>query len=380
MNATSTLCQILDLGSGRFTVQPQYPLSGADNVVCRIIASQPGNATYAPAVSVERTLTFKKQATKIVYRTSASTVSELGTYLYSTPTTIEGRIGGSSELSRATSLTPTICIVDNFYLYDTVNPPRATVRAKANGTCSIKIDYPGNGDQLPSTATWTSTISGLNAPSVGANAPQTITFPAIPDREYGFSWKLQATSTSKLPVKYTSLTPVVCQIIEALADGPSVQSSYPLVNADASVCTIQASQAGDDRYAAAPGVQQSFKYKRAGMVITPYAVASSVRNAARTPVASKTYVAKSTYYFASSLLFTSGANSGLLSIGNPMRAASTTPAVCSVASVVPLDNTGGIFQLATVNTLASGTCTVVWNFDGTSDRAATSTNMSFTVK
>jgi hypothetical protein len=165
-----------------------------------------------------------------------------------------------------------------------------------------------------------------------------------------------------------------------LADGPSVQSSYPLVNADSSVCTIQASQAGDDRYAAAATVQQSFKYKRASMVITPYATASSLRNSALTPVTSKIYSAKSTYYFASSLLFTSGANFGLLSIGNPMRAASSTPAVCSVASVVPLDNTGGIFQLATVSTLTSGTCNVVWTFDGSSDRAATSANMSFIVK
>jgi hypothetical protein len=307
-------------------------------------------------------------------------VTDVGTYIYASPTTTEGRIGGSSVLSQATSLTPSVCTVDNFFQYDTVNPPRATARAKANGICSIKIDYPGSGDQLPSTATWTSTISGLSAPGVGANAPQTITFPAIPDRDFGFSWKLQATSTSKLPVKYTSMTPAVCQIIEALADGASVQSSYPLINADSAVCTIQASQPGDDRYAAASVVQQSFKYKRASMVITPYAVASAALNSPRTAVASKTYVAKSTYYFASSLLFTSGANSGLLSIGNPMRAASTTPAVCTVASVVPLDNSGGIFQLATVNTLASGTCTVVWNFDGTSDRAATSTNMSFTVK
>jgi hypothetical protein len=242
------------------------------------------------------------------------------------------------------------------------------------------MDYPGNASQLASTATWTSTISGLTAPGVGSNTPQSITFPSIPDRDYGYSWKLQATATSKLPVKYTSLTPAVCQILEMLADGASVQSSYPLVNAETSVCIVQASQAGDDRYAAATAVQQSFKYRRAAMVITPYAVASSARNTARTPVASKTYSAKTTYFFASSLLFASGENSGLLSIGNPMRASSTTPAVCTVASVVPLDNTGGIFQLATVNTLASGTCNVVWNFDGSSDRAATSTTMSFAVK
>jgi len=242
------------------------------------------------------------------------------------------------------------------------------------------MDYPGNASQLASTATWTSTISGLTAPGVGANTPQSISFPTIPDRDYGYSWKLQATSTSKLPVKYTSLTPTTCRIIEMPADGPSVQSSYPLVDAESSVCIVQANQSGDDRYAAAPAVQQSFKYRRAAMVITPYAVATSARNATRTPVSSRTYSAKSTYYFAASLLFASGENSGLLSIGHPMRATSSTPSVCTVASVIPIDTNGGIFQLATINTLTTGTCNVVWNFDGSSDRAATSTNMIFAVR
>jgi hypothetical protein len=377
---TPKVCQILDLGGNRFSIQPLYPLTGADNVVCVLIANQSGNDKYAAAPAVSQTLTFIKQATKIVYKTSSPTVTEIGTFIYLGPQTTVGLVYGSTTPIAVTSLTPSVCTAGDYGIYDSEQGPRATVRAKANGTCSIKMDYPGNGSQLASTATWASTVSGLTAPGVGSNAPQTITFPAIPDRDYGFSWKLQATSTSKLPVKYTSLTPTVCQIIEMLADGPSVQSSYPLVNADSSVCTIQASQVGDDRYAAAVIVQQSFKYKRASMVITPYATASSLRNSALTPVTSKIYSAKSTYYFASSLLFTSGANSGLLSIGNPMRAASSTPAVCSVASVVSLDNTGGIFQLATVSTLTSGTCNVVWTFDGSSDRAATSTNMSFIVK
>jgi hypothetical protein len=370
----------LDLGAGKFTIQPVYPLTGADNVVCVLTANQAGNDKYAAAPAVSQTLTFIKQATKVVYKTSSPTVTEIGTFIYLAPQTIVGLVYGSMTPIAVTSLTPSVCTAGDYGIYNSDQGPRATARARSNGTCSIKMDYPGNASQLASTATWTSTISGLTAPGAGANAPQTITFPAIPDRDYGYSWKLQATSTSKLPVKYTSLTPTICQIIEMLADGPSVQSSYPLVNADTSICIVQATQAGDDRYAAAAPLQQSFKYRRAAMVITPYAVASSARNAARTPVASKTYSAKSTYYFASSLLFVSGANSGLLSIGNPMRATSSTPAVCTVASVVPLDNTGGIFQLATVNTLTSGTCNVVWNFDGSSDRAATSTTMSFAVK
>jgi hypothetical protein len=378
--STPQLCQILDLGASKFSIQPVYPLTGADNVECVLLANQAGNDKYLAATAVSQTLTFIKQATKVVYKTSSPTVTETGTFIHVNSQTTVGLLLGSMTPIAVTSLTPNVCTAGDYGVYNSDQGPRATVRAKANGVCSVKMDYPGNASQLASTATWTSTISGLTAPGVGANTPQSISFPAIPDRDYGYSWKLEATATSKLPVKYTSLTPSICQIIEKLAGGPSVQSSYPLVNAESSLCIVQASQSGDDRYAAAPAVQQSFKYRRAAMVITPYAVATSARNATRTPVSSRTYSAKSTYYFAASLLFASGENSGLLSIGNPLRASSTTPGVCTVASVVPLDTNGGIFQLATVNTLTSGTCNIVWNFDGSSDRAATSINMIFAVR
>jgi hypothetical protein len=118
----------------------------------------------------------------------------------------------------------------------------------------------------------------------------------------------------------------------------------------------------------------------APMTITPYAVASSIRNATRSAITSKTYAVKSTYYFASSLLFANGQNSGLLSIGEPLTLTSATPAICTVASVVPQDNTGGIFSLATINTLTAGSCNVVWQFAGSAGRAATSKIMTFAVK
>ena len=107
---------------------------------------------------------------------------------------------------------------------------------------------------------------------------------------------------------------------------------------------------------------------------------SSVRNAARRAITSKTYTVKNTYYFASSLLYANGQNSGLLSIGNPLTLTSATPAICTVASVVSQDNTGGIFSLATINTLTAGSCNVVWQFAGASGRAATSKIMTFAVK
>ena len=99
---TPKLCQLLNLGGGRVTVQPFYPLSGGDNVVCRIFATQPGNAAYEAAIAVEQTITFQKQSTRVVYRTSTPTVTEAGTYLYATAvTTNDRRIVTGKQIGRA---------------------------------------------------------------------------------------------------------------------------------------------------------------------------------------------------------------------------------------------------------------------------------------
>jgi len=266
------------------------------------------------------------------------------------------------------SLTPTVCTVSDLAIYDTTNGPRGTVRAKSNGTCSIKIDFPGDASQLSSTATWTSTVTGVNAPVVGSNTPQTITFPAIPNRDYGASYYLQATSSSKLPVKYRSLTPTACQIIEQLANGPAVQSSYPLTGAASMVCTIEATQAGDDRYAPAPAVQQSFTYSKAAMVIKATSAPVWVANGVNFSVT------------VSTLYVNSAMNSGLLSLGHDLVVKPLTPAVCSVTSSGKLDATGGIFYKANVKAVSPGSCQIQFDFAGTDARAATTFVYTGTVK
>jgi hypothetical protein len=118
----------------------------------------------------------------------------------------------------------------------------------------------------------------------------------------------------------------------------------------------------------------------AAMVITPYVAASAMRNATRSSVASRTYISKSTYYFLGSILYANGQNSGLSSFGHLLSVSSSTPATCSVGTVVAQDNTGGIFTQARISTLASGNCSILWSFAGTADRAATSTTMNFTIR
>ena len=118
----------------------------------------------------------------------------------------------------------------------------------------------------------------------------------------------------------------------------------------------------------------------AAMVITPFVAASSVRNARRSAIESRTYFSKSTYFFLGSILYANGQNSGLSSFGHLLSAVSNTPAVCTVGSVATQDNTGGIFTQARVTTVSPGSCSIVWGFSGTNDRAPTSRTMNFTVR
>jgi len=148
---------------------------------------------------------------------------------------------------------------------------------------------------------------------------------------------------------------------------------------DRSTCTVEASQVGNDEFESAEVVTRSFLWIKAPMYITPYVAASSVRNAKLSPVTSVSYATGATYNFVSSLLFTSGNNSGLLSIGHLLRAETQTSTVCSVTSVATQDRTGGIFTMAQVKMLQKGTCTIRWSFDGTDSRGAATADMSVNV-
>jgi hypothetical protein len=376
---TATLCQVLNLGNGKFSVQPVYPLTGANTITCVITAAQSGDARFNAATSVDRSMLISKQPTRVNVRTSSSMPTPAGIFLYASTTTTAGRTAGSITMVSMASLTPTICTITDIGVFDTTNGPRGTVRAKANGECQIKIDYPGNSDQLPSTTTWISTVSGITGPPVGSNAPQTIAFPAIPNREFGGGVYPKAVASSSLPVTYRSLTPSVCYIITQLANGPAIQTVSPNPAGDNLTCTVEASQAGDDRYVAAPPVTQSFLWSKAAMYITPYWAPTKVRNVRLQPLTATTYWSNSNYFFHSSLLFTSGQNSGLLSIGHIMSAVSTTSDICSVQTVEADDRTGGIFTRATVRMIKVGTCSITWGFAGTDTRSAATRVMSVVV-
>jgi hypothetical protein len=318
-----------------------------------------------------RTLNFRKQSSSIKFVTPKE-ITINGVYLYGSVYSTEGREAGSNDLLSVTSLTPMICSVND--IYNTYGAgTRSTIRARTNGICTIRYVYNGDANLLPSTIDWSQTISGINTPAPGSSTPQVISFPLIADREYGPGYILNATASSGLPISYKSLTPNVCYVLYPTA-GAAVQSVNPTPPGDYSVCTIEASQPGDDRYVAATPISRTFKWTKAQMKITPYISSSpSDRNSILTPVSTSTNLkAGFSYTFVASTLFASGNNSGLLSIGHLLEVTSSSPAVCSVSAVTTWDRPGGIYTRATITTVSKGTCSVNWKFNGTESRASAS--------
>jgi sugar lactone lactonase YvrE len=91
----------------------------------------------------------------------------------------------------------------------------------------------------------------------GSQVAQTITFPTIPTQTYGVGTvTLNATASSGLAVSYT------------VTAGPATVSGNILTITGAGSVTVQASQAGNVEYAAAPPVSQTFTVNQATPTIT----------------------------------------------------------------------------------------------------------------
>ena len=92
-----------------------------------------------------------------------------------------------------------------------------------------------------------------------ANSSQTITFAALPDKTYGAApFTVSATASSGLPVSFASTTTSVCTVSG---------STVTLVSAGAN-CTIEATQAGNSDYGAAPATTRTFWVYKEAQTIT----------------------------------------------------------------------------------------------------------------
>jgi hypothetical protein len=140
--------------------------------------------------------------------------------------------------------------------------PGASPVALSGGTASVNETT----NVAPQTITGTFTYNGdasNNAVSATGSltitqAPQTITFGALASQAAGAApFSVSATASSGLPVTFTSLTPDTCTV-----------SGSTVTIIGSGTCTIEASQAGNNNFAAATPVDQSFTVTAASPTIT----------------------------------------------------------------------------------------------------------------
>jgi hypothetical protein len=200
-----------------------------------------------------------------------------------------------------------------------------TATSLAVGAHPITGAYSGNAAFLAGT-------SAVLSETVN-QAAQTIAFGSIPNQIYGTApFAVTATASSGLVVSFASTTPAVCTV-----------SGNVVTLVSAGACTIQATQAGNTIYAAAPPVNQSFQIAQGGQTITFGALSNRSFGAAPFAVGAT-------------------ASSGLA-----VSFASTTTTVCSVSG-------------ATVTLAAVGTCTIQATQAGNANwAAAAAVNQSFQI-
>jgi hypothetical protein len=273
---------------------------------CTIQATQAGNATYAAAPSVNQSFTVAKESQTITFGALS------GKTYGNAPFTVSATASSGLTVS-FNSKTTSVCTVSG-----------TTVTIVSGGTCTIQATQAGN-------ATYAAAPSVSQSFTV-AKENQTISFGSLAGKTYGNApFTVSATASSGLAVSFSSQTTGVCTV-----------SGSTVTIVSGGTCTVQATQAGNADFNAAPSVNQSFTVAKENQTIT--------------------FGALSNQPFGAPVMVSATASSGLAVSFN-----SQTGSVCTVSG-------------STVTLVATGTCTIQATQSGNSDyNSAASVNQSFTV-
>jgi sugar lactone lactonase YvrE len=212
-----------------------------------------------------------------------------------------------------TSLTPSICMVSG-----------NSASLLMFGNCTIQASQAGNSQYSPAPNVDQSFLVNL--------ANQSIAFPGMAAQIAGGTVNLSATASSGLAVSFTSLTSSVCTVSGSMAS---------LIKTG--TCAIQASQAGNNQYSAAPNVSQNVTVNAVGQQSINFpAIAAQTAGTA--------------------LNLSATASSGLT-----VSFTSLTPAICTVSG-------------SSASLITGGTCTIEASQPGNSQYgAASNVSRSFIV-
>jgi hypothetical protein len=365
---TPAICQVQTVDSAS-VLTFVTPLPVATSAYCYVVASQSGDSRYLPAPSLSRSIIWMKEQTTIQATwsgapTVAGSTLDLKATSTAQPLLNEG-LAGTTPLT-VTSRTPNICVIDTpTYIGSSSVHTRVNVKALWNGNCQLAVAFAGNSYWLPVTATPAIGISALTAPQPGANAAQYLSVSTPATLEIGATVNTFPSSTSKLPVTMTSLTPAVC-VATQNSTGYAISTAQG-VTGNGNICQVQVTQAGTDAWAPAAPLTRTITVNKASMVARLLRTASYV-----TPTAPALLVAGTAYV-------SSAITPGLNSIGNFLTITTSTPTVCSITDAAPYATTAGTYTQTTVRSIANGTCTITWNFAETATQKAASFTQSLAV-
>jgi hypothetical protein len=238
--------------------------------LCTVEADQAGNTIFnaAPPVTQSFNVTSGVTETTSTTTTTTTTPSTTTTSTTSTSTTTTSTTSSTTTTTRpsTTTTTTTTTTTPSTTTTTTTVPPTTTTTSTTTSTSTTSTTTTSTSTTTttrPSTTTTTTTTAPTTAPTTSTSTTtttttppqkqdQTITFPALPDVTLAASpVTASATATSGLPVTFTTTTPLVCT-----AGGTNGSQITLLITGK---CTVQADQAGDATFNAAPSVTQSFQ-------------------------------------------------------------------------------------------------------------------------
>jgi predicted outer membrane repeat protein len=310
---------------------------------CTINADQAGNATFAAAPSVSRSFTITAVVPGAPVIGTATAGDAQATVTFSAPAS-----NGGSAITGYTV---------------TASPGGAT----ATGASSpIIVAGLTNGTAYTFTVTATNS-AGTSAPSAASNSvtpkgAQTITFANPGARNFGTTPALTATASSGLTVAFASSTAAVC----------TITTGGTLTFVTAGTCTINADQAGNASFLAAPTVSRSFTVNAVAPG-APTIGAATPGNASATVA----FAAPASNGGSAITGYTATCNPGAVSAtgsASPLTVAGLTGGTTYTCSVTATNAAGTSAASATVSVTAA---TVVTTFTGASPTGTGSITASF---
>lgn len=281
---------------------------------CTVNADQAGNADYLAAGTVQQSYGIGQGSQAIGFTSTAPLDAKVGGSTYEVTATG----GPSGNAVTFSSGSPAVCAVAG-----------STVSFVGAGTCVVNADQAGNTDYLAAAQVQQTFAVTKNSQTITftSTAPTGATY-------QGATYDVTATATSGLGVSLT---------VDGSSAGVCALSGSTVQFVGVGTCTINANQAGNGTYLAAPQVQQSFTVGKAAQTITFGSLADKT-------------------YGDASFTISATASSGLT-----VAFTSATTGVCTVSG-------------SNVTLVGAGSCTINANQAGDANyNAASQVQQTFTV-